>query len=197
MNEQSKSHNARLRNNDYRFLRGNVLDIGCGPDPIKLPPPAIVTGWDLSNGDAQYLEGLRDGSFDAVVSSHCLEHMKDVGVSLKNWARVLREGGYMYILVPLYSAYEKWNDFTYGEKPSWFNSDHKSSWDLIDVPQGVHNHPHYAFRQINEIGKSVGLTIVDLRIETDDFDWSRIYDKSFDQTRGNAMCQLCIIYQKI
>jgi hypothetical protein len=123
--------------------------------------------------------------------------MVDVPTSLKNWARVLKEGGYLYILVPLYSAYEKWNDFTYGKSPSWFNSDHKSSWDLIDVPQGVHNHPHYAYRQINEMGKAAGLTVTDLRIETDGFDWSRVYDKSFDQTLGHAMCQLCIIYQKI
>lgn len=196
MNEQSKSHNARLRNNDYRFLKGKVLDIGCGPDPIKLPPPAQVIGWDLKDGDAQYLETLADNSFDAVVSSHCLEHMVDVPTSLKNWARVLKEGGYMLVTVPLYLCYEKWNDFTYPSKPSWFNDDHKSSWDLISVPQGVHNHPHYGFREINQMGKQVGLTIEDLRIETDNFDWSKAMDRGIDQTRGNALAQLCIVFLK-
>jgi predicted SAM-dependent methyltransferase len=189
MNEQSKSHNARLRNGDYRFLRGNVLDIGCGPDPIKLPPPAVVTGWDLKDGDAQYLETLKDEAFDAVVSSHCLEHMVSVPVSLKNWARVLKTGGYMSISVPSWLAYERY------QWPSRYNGDHKSSFDLIDPPVRPY-HNFYTFRDMRRIGLEVGLTLEDARMEIDNYDLSRTWDKNFDQTRGSALAQVTFIYFK-
>lgn len=190
MNEQSKSHNARLRNNDYRFLKGKVLDIGCGPDPIKLPPPAQVIGWDLKDGDAQYLETLADNSFDAVVSSHCLEHMVDVPTSLKNWARVLKEGGYMLIYVPSWLAYERrrW--------PSRYNDDHKASFDLIDPPSRP-THPFYGMKEMRVMGLHCGLTLEDCRMELDDYDMTKIWDLSLDQTRGAAQAQVTFIFQKV
>lgn len=189
MNEQSKSHNARLRNGDYRFLRGNVLDIGCGPDPIKLPPPAVVTGWDLKDGDAQYLETLKDESFDAVVSSHCLEHMKCVTTSLKNWARVLKTGGYMSISVPSWLAYERY------QWPSRYNGDHKASFDLID-PHVRPDHNFYTMRDMRRIGLEVGLTLEDARMELDNYDLTRLWDKRLDQTMGKALAQVTFIYFK-
>ena len=128
-NEMSKSHNARYRNGDYEHIRGSVLDIGCGPDPIKLPPPHVVRGWDLADGDAQYLATLDDRSFDTVVSAHCLEHMTDVPVALSNWGRVLKDGGYLYVLVPSWTFYER------QQWPSRYNADHKASFDLIDPLQ--------------------------------------------------------------
>lgn len=190
MNEQSKSHNARLRNSDYNFLRGRVLDIGCGPDPIKLPEPTEVIGWDLKDGDAQYLESVPDASFDTVVSSHCLEHMHDVPTSIKNWARVLKEGGYIYALVPSFIFYEK------RQWPSRYNDDHKASFDLIDPPVRP-NHPFYGFREMRMIGLACGLTLVDARMELDDYDLSKTWDLSLDQTRGAAQAQICFIYQKL
>lgn len=187
--EQSKSHNARLRNGDYRFLRGNVLDIGCGPDPIKLPPPAVVQGWDLADGDAQYLATLKDSSFDAVVSSHCLEHMVDVPTALKSWARVLKEGGYMLIYVPSWLMYERrhW--------PSRYNGDHKASFDLIDPPVRP-SHPFYGMREMRKLGLECGLTLEDARMELDDYDFSKTWDTKLDQTLGKAQAQVTFIFFK-
>lgn len=187
--EQTKSHNARLRNGDYRFLRGSVLDIGCGPDPIKLPPPAIVRGWDLPDGDAQYLEGIDDRSFDAVVSSHCLEHMKCVSTSLKNWARVLRDGGYMLIYVPSWTFYER------RQWPSRYNGDHKASFDLLDPPERPH-HPFYGMREMRRIGLENGLVLEDARLELDDYDFKRTWDLSLDQTLGKAQAQVTFVFFK-
>lgn len=187
--EQSKSHNARLRNGDYRFLRGNVLDIGCGPDPIKLPPPTVVRGWDLADGDAQYLATLKDRSFDAVVSSHCLEHMVSVPTSLKNWSRVLKDGGYMLIYVPSWLAYER------RQWPSRYNDDHKASFDLIDPPSRP-SHPFYGMRDMRRIGLECGLTLEDARMELDDYDFNRTWDLGFDQTLGRAQAQVTFIFLK-
>jgi len=189
MNEQSKSHYARLRNDDYRFLRGSVLDIGCGPDPIKLPPPAVVTGWDLKDGDAQYLDTLKDESFDAVVSSHCLEHMVCVPTSIKNWARVLKTGGYLSASVPSWTFYER------HQWPSRYNGDHKASFDLID-PVVRPAHAFYTMRDMRRIGLECGLTLEDARIEIDNYDLARTWDKRLDQTMGKAQAQVTFIFFK-
>lgn len=97
MREASKSIFRRIHDNRFstRYFVGEGIDIGCGPDPISLyseffPKMGRVRGWDLPDGDAQYLEGLQDESFDFIHSSHCLEHMNDPFVALKNWFRVLK-----------------------------------------------------------------------------------------------------------
>lgn len=198
MDEMTKSHAARLRAGDYEWIKGNVLDIGCGPDPIKLPPPATVRGWDLDDGDATLLASLDDKSFDTVVSAHCLEHLFDPETAVRNWSRVLREGGYCYILVPLYSCYEKFNDFAHGgDNPAKFNGDHKTSWDLINLVDAPRNHRHFGYKEIVRLGAQAGLTLVDLRIEVDNFPWKKWDDKEWDATMHGALAQLCIVYAKI
>lgn len=187
--EQSKSHNARLRNGDYRFLRGSVLDIGCGPDPIKLPPPAVVRGWDLADGDAQYLATLGEGTFDAVVSSHCLEHMVSVPTALTNWSRVLKDGGYLLIYVPSWTFYER------RQWPSRYNDDHKASFDLVD-PQSRPDPPFYGMRDMRRLGMECGLTLEDVRLELDDYDFSRTWDLNLDQTQGPAQAQVAFVFFK-
>ncbi|MGE5607623.1 MAG: class I SAM-dependent methyltransferase [Bacillota bacterium] len=43
---------------------------------------------------------FEDGSFDAVVMSHVLEHCPNVGAALAEAWRVLRDGGYLHVFVP-------------------------------------------------------------------------------------------------
>ena len=198
MDEMTKSHSARLRAGDYRWIKGRVLDIGCGPDPIKLPPPSTVQGWDLEDGEATLPATLDDKSFDCVVSAHCLEHLVDPETALQNWSRVLVDGGNIYILVPLYSCYEKWNDFKHGSSnPAKFNHDHKTSWDILNLETVPQNHRHFGYKEIRQLGKQAGLTLVDLRTELDGYQWNRFDDKEFDQTMNSALAQLCIVYQKL
>jgi len=197
MNEMSKSHPLRIRHGDYTFIKGSVLDIGCGPDAIKLDLPSSVRGWDLPDGDAQYLASIDDKTFDCIVSAHCLEHVMDPAIALQNWSRVLKEGGYIYALVPLYSAYEKFRDFKFGSQhAARFNPDHKASWDIVSCPRPL-NHEHYDYKRIVEIGKKAGLHLVDLRMELDGFHWEKWNDPDFDSTMHGGVAQLCIIYQKI
>lgn len=115
--ETYKSHNRRKSEGFFeKYCKGEGLDIGYGSDPV-LPN---VSGWDFNNGDAQYLRTIEDESFDFVYSSHCLEHMHDVRVALKNWFRVLRRGGYLIVVVPHRDLYEKREML-----PSRWNFDHR------------------------------------------------------------------------
>lgn len=194
----TKSEPARKRAGDYEWLKGKVLDIGCGPIPIKLPPPSTVRGWDLEDGDATLLESIEDKSFDCVTGSHVLEHLFDPELAIRNWARVLKEAGYILATVPLYSCYEKWNDFAHGtNNPAKFNNDHKTSWDLLNLEVAPKNHRHFGYKEIQKLGKQAGLTLVDLRIELDGYKWNRFDDKEFDQTMNGALSQLAIVFQKL
>jgi SAM-dependent methyltransferase len=121
--ETSKAKNRRLRENFFNtFCQGNGLDIGFGGDLI-LPN---AKGWDFEHGDAQYLYGLEENSFNYVYSSHTLEHVSDSAITLKNWYRVLKSGGYLILYLPHRDLYEKKK-----ELPSIFNPTHKRFF-LID-----------------------------------------------------------------
>ena len=196
--EMTKSHPARLRAGDYEWIKGSVLDIGCGNDKLLLPAPSTVRGWDLADGDATHLATLEDKSFDCVVSAHCMEHLSDPETALQNWARVLREAGYCYILVPLYSCYEKFKDFQFGtDNAGKFNPDHKTSWDLINLEHAPRNHRHFGYKEIVQLGAQAGLTLVDLRVEVDNLPWEKWDDREWDATQHGALAQLCIIFQKL
>lgn len=126
MHEASKALMRRLHDNRFstRFLVGNGIDIGCGPDPVaqyaeQFPLMGAVRNWDMPDGDAQLLETIEDASLDFVHSSHCLEHMRDPHVAMQHWLRVLKPGGHLIVLVPDEDLYEQ------GCLPSTFNSDHK------------------------------------------------------------------------
>ena len=91
---------------------GRVADIGCGiGHSYRLLAPRTTVGIDV---DAAALVGqdretvtadmrrlpFSDGSFDAVIAVHSLEHVPDPGPALKEMRRVLRPGGVAAIVTP-------------------------------------------------------------------------------------------------
>ena len=103
------------------YLKGRVLDIGAGLDPIT--KNAVV--FDKAQGDAQEADiHFPSASFDTVFSSHCLEHMIDPLEAIKSWFSLVKSGGHLIILVPDEDFYEQ------GHFPSIFNTDHKSTFTL-------------------------------------------------------------------
>ena len=46
------------------------------------------------------LDGIGDGQYDVVLSSHCLEHIANPLKALKNWKRVLKAGGFLLLVLP-------------------------------------------------------------------------------------------------
>jgi len=126
MKECSKSISRRLADSNFsnRYFVGSGVDIGGKPDPLVLyreffPRMESVKTWDWDDGDAQFLAGVADETYDFVHSSHCLEHLVEPREGLVNWLRVLKSGGYLVITVPDEDLYEQ------GVFPSSFNRDHK------------------------------------------------------------------------
>ena len=115
--ETTRCRDRRVREGFFdKYCQGEGLDVGYGGDVIT----PTAAGWDLRNGDAQYLSGVEDESFDFVYSSHCIEHMQNVRVALQNWFRVVKPGGYLLLYLPHRDLYEKQTKL-----PSLFNPDHK------------------------------------------------------------------------
>jgi len=127
MNETTKTN--RIRNASFfkQYMRGKVLDIGCGTDRVVLhaEPYDVMYG----HGNANYiLKSKAPESYDCVYSSHCLEHMENVPVALEQWWSLVKPGGHLIIVVPDEDLYEQ------GFWPSRFNSEHKATFRLHQGP---------------------------------------------------------------
>lgn len=129
--EQSKSAKRRFNDGNFhsKYFVGRGVDIGAGPDSLEKLACVFrgitkVDSWDMPQGDAQLMESVKDDTYDFVHSSHCLEHMVDPHIALRNWIRITKPGGYLVITVPEEDLYEhlKW--------PSRFNGDHKWSFSI-------------------------------------------------------------------
>lgn len=123
--ETKKMNQIRLKNNYNAFFYGDGVDIGCGRDILDkniFTNISSVIPYDRPNGDANYCQNLADNSFDFVYSSHCLEHMQDPYIALKNWIRICKINGYIIVAVPHEVYYEKliW--------PSRYNPEHTHSF---------------------------------------------------------------------
>ena len=122
--EARKAHPARIRDGFIdRYLSGTaILDIGYRgylDDVVPITPQATGVELDYPGYDGITLP-FEDESQDAVFASHCLEHIEDFQVSLRDWFRVLKIGGFLVIMVPHKFLYEKQTDL-----PSRYNGDHK------------------------------------------------------------------------
>lgn len=85
-----------------KYCKGRGIDIGCGKRAVK-----GAIGYDIYKkfkpdivGRAEKLIAFKDKELDFIVSSHCLEHLNDTKKVLKEWDRVLKNGGTMAIIVP-------------------------------------------------------------------------------------------------
>lgn len=99
-----------------------VLHVGCGHyNPKKLHQQFRNDGWkeirfDIDPavqpdilGDMTNMSAVSDGSVDAVWSSHNIEHLywHDVPVALREFNRVLKIGGFVYLTLPDIQAVAK------------------------------------------------------------------------------------------
>lgn len=131
MRECSKSIVRRTGNPNFlrKYFVGIGVDIGGKPDPLELymelfPLCESIKTWDWEDGDAQYMASVEAETLDFVFSSHCLEHMVDPAVALKNWIRIVKPGGHLIITVPDEDLYEQ------GVFPSTQNTDHKATFTI-------------------------------------------------------------------
>jgi SAM-dependent methyltransferase len=189
MKETAKMMEIRRNRGDFaNYLRGKGIDIGCGDDCLKVDDGS-VRPWDVGDGDAQLMKGVADGEFDFVYSSHCLEHMRDVRETLLHWTRILKPGGFLYVIVPDYLLYEK---LTW---PSRNNSDHKQSFSIM-VPRRVVARPnHFHIEEdLKPLLRELGVDMVRVTFEDYGFNYNA---GIFDQTRmQTAVSQICFVAKK-
>jgi len=132
-------------NEVIEYTKGLGVEVGCGLN--KIHTGAIGINLVLSDMDFGYPFGAQikadgislpwftDNSLDYVFSSHCLEHFHEPEKALKEWTRVIREGGYLVLILP-----------------------HKNYYPNIDHPQANKDHKHDFLPEdvkkiIDEIGK--------------------------------------------
>lgn len=121
MDEASKTNSIRDLAFRERYLKGRIIDIGCGRDLVC----SGAEPFDLPDGDAQEIASIRDNNaYDTVHSSHCLEHMRDPVHALSQWWALVKPGGHLIVVVPDEDLYEQ------GFWPSRFNHDHKATFRL-------------------------------------------------------------------
>lgn len=125
--ENSKNNEAsKIRWELVPYMRGKVLDIGCGPYKAFPHFVGIDNGhhWGVQGADieaeATNLEIIADSSCDAVFSSHLLEHIPyaDVPNTLNEWFRVTKVGGHVILYLPDSDEYPKVGT-------QYANADHK------------------------------------------------------------------------
>jgi SAM-dependent methyltransferase len=119
MNESTKAQ-THWGPVEKHAIQGHGIDIGCGPDPVT--PDA--RRFDLEHGDANVVSQCVKEQFDFVYSSHCLEHMHDPRMTILDWWKLVKPGGYLFVVVPDEDLYEQ------GVFPSRFNEDHKATFTI-------------------------------------------------------------------
>jgi hypothetical protein len=77
---------------DFEFYaRATRQQFGIGPAPVAI----WAYGWDIP---------LPSFSEDFILSSHVVEHLPNVISTFVEWNRVVRDGGYIFMIVPLKGA---------------------------------------------------------------------------------------------
>jgi SAM-dependent methyltransferase len=139
MHELSKSIARRMHEPGFvsHYFAGMAIDIGAGQDSLaqyreQFPLLASVRAWDKNDGDAEHMDGVPDGLFDLVHSSHCLEHLADPVRALRNWFRILKPGGYLVCMVPDEDLYEQ------GVWPSSYSWGHQYTFTICKPREGEH-----------------------------------------------------------
>jgi 2-polyprenyl-3-methyl-5-hydroxy-6-metoxy-1,4-benzoquinol methylase len=136
-----------------------LLEIGCGSgrqleflqqlgwqvEGLDLDPAAVkvasARGLTVHAGTLKK-QNFPDGSFDAVVSSHVIEHVHDPVGLLRECGRILKSGGRLVVVTP--------NTASWGHK--WF----RNSWLHLDPPRHLHLFSPISLRRA---ARQAGLTI--------------------------------------
>jgi SAM-dependent methyltransferase len=174
MNEASKTRKL-WGPEEARVLKGDGIDIGCGPDPIS----ESVQRFDLEHGDANEIGKYVHREFDFVFSAHCLEHMRDPQSALLGWWELVRPGGHLIVLVPDEDLYEQ------GYWPSLFNADHKSTFTIAKQNS-------WSPRSLNVselVNRLPGAEVVSIKLQDKGYDRRRLQFAAYPRPMAKTLAR--------
>lgn len=143
------------------FLRGEGIEIGALHNPLEVPSSARVryvdrmTEADLRRhypelhsrslvhvdvvDDGETLATIPDGSQDFVIANHFLEHCQNPILAVKNFCRVIKNGGVLYLCLPdKRFTFDEAREVTpfdhmvrdFNEGPAWSREQHFQDWTM-------------------------------------------------------------------
>jgi len=122
------------------FLRGRGLDLGAGSFKVLPHVISVDNGHhemfghhiqpDVKVQTAEKLDVFASRSMDFVFSSHLLEHIEDYKAALKEWWRVVKDGGYLILYLPHKEFYPN-----VGQPGA--NPDHKHDFLPVDIQDAM------------------------------------------------------------
>ncbi len=107
------------------YLRGRIVDIGCGRKPYaRFMPAAVVAHVGVDHEASPHGTGavdivasayaipVEDESFDGALATSVLEHLEEPEEALREWYRILRPGAYIILELPhMWHLHEEPRDF--------------------------------------------------------------------------------------
>lgn len=177
--EPHKSHQRRLDSGFYqRYLSGEaILDIG-GGDGVSLIPNAITVDLDYPGYDGAILP-FAENSQDAVFSSHCLEHVHDSIATIKEWFRVIKQGGYLILVVPHQYLYERKRVL-----PSRWNQEHQRFYtpaSLLKELESALAMNTYRIRSLSDNDENFNYTVSEYQHATGCYEIELVIEKLADK----------------
>jgi 2-polyprenyl-3-methyl-5-hydroxy-6-metoxy-1,4-benzoquinol methylase len=181
-NAQKFNHQVEVLKKYLSIENAKVLDIGCGGGlflSLLKQKGAQVTGIELSDSRAQYAKtkhGLQVDKhpieskywqngyaqhFDAVTLWDVIEHVNYPQQTLSSAAKVLKEGGFLFIDTPCRdSFYHQVGEITYrlsgGKFPTFLNAMYSSH---------LFGHKQiFSTREMKELFESAGLEVIEVEI---------------------------------
>jgi predicted SAM-dependent methyltransferase len=83
------------------YCLGYGIDVGCGDRTLF---PHLITVDNHSDEAEIKAEAddlpFKEGEFDFVYATHCIEHLKDPLKAINEWLRVVKKGGHVIIICP-------------------------------------------------------------------------------------------------
>jgi len=150
------SETSKIRDKVIKYCEGRGLDIGAKHDKIK--PDSIGIDRNKEVGVDVVCDALdllfKSDVFDYVYSSHCLEHIVDTKAALKEWRRVLKQGGKLILYLPHKDLYKG------------VNLDHKHDF----VPEDITT-------MLTDIGFKILENYVDDNAEEDKYSFTVVAEK--------------------
>ena len=130
---------------EREYLRGRLLDIGCGRKPyagfltvdkyVGIEMPSTLSKSTVVDVFASGLHlPFRSGMFDSILSTEVLEHVPEPKLFFSEAARVLKDGGYLLLSTP-------------------------QTWGLHEIPYDFYRYTPYGLRYLAE---ATGFRVVDV-----------------------------------